>query len=179
MPAEPRIDHKEIVGLRTETRELTGLVRKLLEGGAPSPAKPASPAAPAPAYDDTRARLDLADAMDDAGVAFGKDQKALIKRLFQAEKPTNARDWLAETVKILPSAPAPAAPVATPVTPPTAPSNTGAPTAPLQNELPPDPRQWPADVVRKMSVEDWRKAMDAYRISTGQGDPLRALRPKR
>lgn len=62
---------------------------------------------------------------------------------------------------------------------PTAPSNTGAPIAPLQNTLPPDPRQWPADVVRKMSVEEWRKALDAYKDATGQGDPLRALRPAR
>jgi hypothetical protein len=177
------VSKDEWLDSRREVRAVKEMLAKLTPATAPPAAPPSDDgkgkgAPPAPTVDaDVRARLDLADAIDESGLALTKENKALVKRLFAAERPQNAREWLAETAKILPSAPVAAAPTA--ATPPTAPSNTGAPVpSPAAGQLPDDPRQWPADVVRKMSSEDFRKELTKYQATQSGINPFRHLRKR-
>jgi hypothetical protein len=176
-PEEFKLTKQEWLDFRREVRSKLDRTTPPADEGK---AKATQPAAPAPvAADDTSARLDLADAMDDIGTTLSKENKALVKRLFKAERPTNVREWLSETMTILPKVAAPV--VAAPTAPaPIAKSDTGAATAaPSAVQLSDNPLLWDAATVRKMGPVAWRKALEDHDARTGKGDPLHLLRPQR
>ncbi len=148
----PRIDYKEIVGLRKETRELVDTFKAFLAseqerraqkaaakaGGTipPPPAStpPANGAAPSDEVQALRAEIAFKDALADAGVTDSKKKSALT-RLWATEKPADVGSWLTQTMEDLGISSANARPSAPPVTdkPVLTPSNAGG--APVRGDV--------------------------------------------
>lgn len=171
---------REIRNVKETLGTLAATLAKLAPVAPPPPSDDKGKGSPGPTVDaDVRARLDLADAIDESGLTLTQANKQLVKRLHSAERPTDVRAWLAETVKILPVVPA--ATAAPMVSPPAAPGDTGPPSATpaAGGQLPENPLLWPPDVVRKTPLEEYRKALAEYDARAGKGDPLKALRRRR
>jgi hypothetical protein len=156
---------------------LTDALAKM--SGAPpktEPSKPADAAAVMAEVSALKFQLALKDALSGAGIT-DRSFAELVEKAALSEKPTDLAAFVARYAPLAPRAAA--APAAT-AAPPTAPSNTGAPqAAPSSGQLPENPMHWPADTVRKLGPEGFRKALDDYDARTGKGDPLRALRRRR
>lgn len=102
---EGTISHKEIVGLRKESRELIDLVKKLVAVQA-APASPTAPPAASSGEDvgdriraEFRAEIDFKDQLIEAGVT--KSQRTVLARLWAAEKPADVGTWLDTTMSSL------------------------------------------------------------------------------
>jgi peptidoglycan hydrolase-like protein with peptidoglycan-binding domain len=170
--------------LREQTQLIASITEKLNSLG--GPAKPAEPAKPADAsalaqqVADLNRRISIRDALAAAGVSDPK-VAARVERVAKAENPQDLGAFVSEFIAdFVPAKTVAAVPVSAPVAAPIAPSNTGQPApSPAQAQLPENPTQWPADVVRKMGPIEFRKALDAYDAKHGRGDPLRLLRRKR
>lgn len=171
--------------LREQTQLIASITEKLNALGQPQkpaePAKPADASALAQQVADLNRRISIRDALAVAGVTDPK-VAARLERVAKAENPSDLGSFVAEFIAdFVPAKPAAAAPAA-PVAPPTAPSNTGAPAptpGPSTGQLPDNPLLWPAEVVKKMPLEEYRKALNDYDARAGKGDPLRHLRRKR
>jgi hypothetical protein len=172
-PEEFKLTKQEWLDFRREVRSKLDRTTPPADEGK---AKATQAAALAPvAADDTSARLDLADAMDDIGAALSKENKALVKRLFKAERPTNVREWLSETMAILPKPAALPVPAAAPA--PLAKSDTGAPTAPsTAGQLPENPFLWGAEIRNALKPGEYHEIVERWQRKQGMGNPFADMR---
>lgn len=177
-PAEPRIDHKEIVGLRTETRELHAAVMELLKKSGAATAAPAPAAAPADpaamaAIEGIKFTLDLERALRKHGVPDGPVAD-LITAAATAAKPADLAAYVAQYAKIgSGTPPAPVVPTAT------APSNTGPPAAnPSTASIPDNPLEWSPDVLAKFTPDEFHQALAKYEQKSGRGNPFASMRQR-
>lgn len=181
----PTWNHRELVDLKKDVRNLHALLTQIATPSAPTP--PASPAkAPdAKTSDEDRiARLEGALVRQSAK-ASGLDDAAteIVARLYQAEKPQDVDVWVRETVAKFPrvtptQAPTGPAPVAgAPATTTTAPlpnvSDRGAPTPPVTGALPPLNRMRP-EMYAALSPEERRKVVEEFRAGSGNANPFRS-----
>lgn len=176
---EPRIDHKEIVGLRTETRELLDQVKKLVEAkGAPATAPVTAPTNDAGAtalakVEEVQFDLALEKAFSAAKLPEDSPLREVITTAAKASKPPDLRAYVARfagvTVTTAPVVPPPA----------TAPSNTGAPTAPpTAVQLPENPFHWPPDAVAKLKPEEFHELVAKWEHKNGRGNPMAPMRQR-
>lgn len=121
-----------------------------------------------------RFEIGLRDAMSAAGITTGPVAE-LITKAAKADKPTDLTEYVAKYAGLGRVASAPVAPIV----PPVAPSNSGAPKGPGSDTVSGDPRHWPEDVVKKMSVENFRKAVAEFEATAGgKQNPFARLRKR-
>lgn len=123
---------------------------------------------------------DFASALEKSFVAAKIPEgpiRDLIAQAAKGQKPDELRAFVAQYATV--GGPPPAAPttpgapprpaVVVPVPPPApGPGSTGG--------LPENPLQWPPEIVEKMSVADYRKALAEHDAKRGGGNPFKALR---
>ena len=128
-----------------------------------------------------RSELAFRDALDAAGVSDTK-QRTVLQKMWKADAPADVETWMPEAVDLAGFKKAATVPVTTPVTTPvtipTAASNTGAPVSSPSTDLPANPLEWPPAVVEKMITEDFRKALEKHRATSGRGNPFLAMRKR-
>jgi hypothetical protein len=117
----PTFNHREFVELRQDVRKLGKMLEQFQGGGRPPAEERRQQQPEGNSNSDVMRELSFRDALDglaEGGTMLTRDQKARLRKLYAADQPTNAEEWLGKEVQALGFGKEPAKPRATVSTPP-------------------------------------------------------------
>lgn len=179
---EPVLNKRELVDARKEIREanksikdavaqFTALAQQIQKPAEKKEEKPATADDALAELRELKGMLAFKDALDERGVTDTK-QRRVLERLFRAERPSDARQWLDSEMEGIGTIAKPAASASTGTEtkkdPAIAPSNTGAPAVGGNGAaVPLDPSLVPQSVVDAWTPEEARAWYEKYKAQNG------------